>query len=138
VKNVHELLAKLAWDFSPQQLDHLFECFQVCHLFLNCCCVFLSTDQQLFVTAELLGILVVSTLQHILCARCVMLLFLFWLLYCVVKFVLHSSLRNDTLFFFSKMLYNQTVCLSYVKCCIIKQFVCRMWTLCAVLALTPH
>jgi len=29
VKNVHELLAKLAWDFSPQQLDHLFECFQV-------------------------------------------------------------------------------------------------------------
>jgi len=30
VKNVHELLAKLAWDFSPQQLDHLFECFQVC------------------------------------------------------------------------------------------------------------
>jgi len=23
------LLAKLAWDFSPEQLDHLFECFQV-------------------------------------------------------------------------------------------------------------
>jgi hypothetical protein len=22
-------LAKLAWDFSPEQLDHLFECFQV-------------------------------------------------------------------------------------------------------------
>jgi len=28
VKNVHDLLAKLAWDFSPDQLDHLFECFQ--------------------------------------------------------------------------------------------------------------
>jgi ubiquitin carboxyl-terminal hydrolase 9/24 len=28
VKNIHELLAKLAWDFSPDQLDHLFECFQ--------------------------------------------------------------------------------------------------------------
>lgn len=31
VKNVHDLLAKLAWDFSPEQLDHLFECFQVCY-----------------------------------------------------------------------------------------------------------
>lgn len=29
MKNVHDLLAKLAWDFSPEQLDHLFECFQV-------------------------------------------------------------------------------------------------------------
>ena len=29
VKNVHDLLAKLAWDFTPEQLDHLFECFQV-------------------------------------------------------------------------------------------------------------
>ena len=28
VKNVHDLLAKLAWDFQPQQLDHLFGCFQ--------------------------------------------------------------------------------------------------------------
>jgi ubiquitin carboxyl-terminal hydrolase 9/24 len=28
VKNVHELLAKLAWDFTPEQLDHLFVCFQ--------------------------------------------------------------------------------------------------------------
>ncbi|CAG5097169.1 Similar to Usp9x: Probable ubiquitin carboxyl-terminal hydrolase FAF-X (Mus musculus) [Cotesia congregata] len=28
VKNIHDLLAKLAWDFSPEQLDHLFECFQ--------------------------------------------------------------------------------------------------------------
>lgn len=27
-QNIHELLAKLAWDFSPEQLDHLFECFQ--------------------------------------------------------------------------------------------------------------
>ncbi|CAF1048629.1 unnamed protein product, partial [Didymodactylos carnosus] len=27
-KNVHDLLAKLAWDFSPEQLDHLFECFR--------------------------------------------------------------------------------------------------------------
>lgn len=32
VKNVHDLLAKLAWDFSPEQLDHLFGCFQV-----SCC-----------------------------------------------------------------------------------------------------
>ncbi|CAG0892062.1 unnamed protein product, partial [Darwinula stevensoni] len=29
VKNVHDLLTKLAWDFSPEQLDHLFQCFQV-------------------------------------------------------------------------------------------------------------
>lgn len=29
VKNIHDLLAKLAWDFSPEQLDHLFDCFQV-------------------------------------------------------------------------------------------------------------
>lgn len=28
VKNVHDLLAKLAWDFTPEQLDHLFGCFQ--------------------------------------------------------------------------------------------------------------
>ena len=28
VKNVHELLAKLAWDFSPEQLDHLFTRFK--------------------------------------------------------------------------------------------------------------
>ncbi|XP_077513422.1 ubiquitin carboxyl-terminal hydrolase-like faf isoform X2 [Amblyomma americanum] len=28
VQNVHDLLAKLAWDFSPEQLDHLFGCFQ--------------------------------------------------------------------------------------------------------------
>lgn len=27
-KNVHDLLSKLAWDFSPEQLDHLFSCFQ--------------------------------------------------------------------------------------------------------------
>lgn len=29
VKNVHDLLAKLAWDFNTEQLDYLFECFQV-------------------------------------------------------------------------------------------------------------
>ncbi|XP_075395925.1 ubiquitin carboxyl-terminal hydrolase 9X-like isoform X2 [Tenrec ecaudatus] len=28
VKNLHDLLAKLAWDFSPEQLDHLFDCFK--------------------------------------------------------------------------------------------------------------
>ncbi|XP_032295412.1 probable ubiquitin carboxyl-terminal hydrolase FAF isoform X1 [Drosophila virilis] len=28
VKNMHDLLAKLAWDFTPEQLDHLFEAFQ--------------------------------------------------------------------------------------------------------------
>jgi len=27
LQNIHELLAKLAWDFSPEQLDHLFKCF---------------------------------------------------------------------------------------------------------------
>uniref|UniRef100_A0A182W8G5 USP domain-containing protein n=1 Tax=Anopheles minimus TaxID=112268 RepID=A0A182W8G5_9DIPT len=27
-KNVHDLLAKLAWDFSADQLDYLFRCFQ--------------------------------------------------------------------------------------------------------------
>ena len=29
VKNIHDMLVKLAWDFSPEQLDHLFGCFQV-------------------------------------------------------------------------------------------------------------
>lgn len=29
VKNVHDLLAKLAWDFNTEQLDYLFGCFQV-------------------------------------------------------------------------------------------------------------
>ena len=29
VKNVHDLLAKLAWDFSAEQLDCLFSLFQV-------------------------------------------------------------------------------------------------------------
>ena len=33
VKNVHDLLAKLAWDFSAEQLDHLFSRFQVIHTF---------------------------------------------------------------------------------------------------------
>ncbi|XP_055334947.1 probable ubiquitin carboxyl-terminal hydrolase FAF-X [Paramacrobiotus metropolitanus] len=28
VKNVHDLLTKLAWDFTPEQLDHLFQHFQ--------------------------------------------------------------------------------------------------------------
>lgn len=37
VKNVHDLLAKLAWDFSPEQLDHLFECFQVSYFDLLIC-----------------------------------------------------------------------------------------------------
>lgn len=30
VKNVHDLLAKLAWDFNTEQLDYLFKCFQTC------------------------------------------------------------------------------------------------------------
>ena len=29
VKNVHDLLARLAWNFSAEQLDYLFQCFQV-------------------------------------------------------------------------------------------------------------
>ena len=29
VKNIHDMLVKLAWDFSAQQLDYLFGCFQV-------------------------------------------------------------------------------------------------------------
>ena len=28
VKNIHDMLVKLAWD--PEQLDYLFGCFQVC------------------------------------------------------------------------------------------------------------
>jgi ubiquitin carboxyl-terminal hydrolase 9/24 len=28
VKNVHDLLARLAWNFSAEQLDYLFQCFQ--------------------------------------------------------------------------------------------------------------
>lgn len=32
VKNLHDLLAKLAWDFTPDQLDHLFDCFKVSSL----------------------------------------------------------------------------------------------------------
>ncbi|XP_028043113.1 probable ubiquitin carboxyl-terminal hydrolase FAF-X isoform X2 [Bombyx mandarina] len=28
VKNLHDLLSKLAWDFTPDQLDHLFDCFK--------------------------------------------------------------------------------------------------------------
>lgn len=28
VSNVHDLLARLAWDFSAEQLDHVFQCFQ--------------------------------------------------------------------------------------------------------------
>ena len=36
VKNIHDLLVKLAWDFSPEQLDHLFGCFQVWPI---CCTV---------------------------------------------------------------------------------------------------
>lgn len=28
VKNVHDLLAKLAWDFNPEHIDHLFDCFE--------------------------------------------------------------------------------------------------------------
>lgn len=39
VKNVHDLLAKLAWDFNAEQLDHLFDCFEVSALsiFLSVC-----------------------------------------------------------------------------------------------------
>ena len=33
MKNVHDLLAKLAWDFSAEQLDHLFSRFQVKYCF---------------------------------------------------------------------------------------------------------
>lgn len=32
VKNLHDLLAKLAWDFTPDQLDHLFDCFKVTNI----------------------------------------------------------------------------------------------------------
>ena len=34
-KNVHDLLSKLAWDFTPEQLDHLFSCFEVFVLLLR-------------------------------------------------------------------------------------------------------
>lgn len=38
VKNVHDLLAKLAWDFNAEQLDHLFDCFEVS------CCLYSSSS----------------------------------------------------------------------------------------------
>ena len=56
MKNVHDLLAKLAWDFSPEQLDHLFDCFKVSGLLCKtlkltvnvcgspCTCVYSSSD----------------------------------------------------------------------------------------------
>ena len=34
-KNVHDLLTKLAWDFSPEQLEQLFDCFQVNLFFVH-------------------------------------------------------------------------------------------------------
>lgn len=34
VKNVYDLLVKLVWDFLLEQLDYLFECFQVGYVFL--------------------------------------------------------------------------------------------------------
>ena len=40
VKNIHDLLARLAWDFSPEQLDHLFGCFQV-HVYMYSNYIFL-------------------------------------------------------------------------------------------------
>lgn len=43
VKNVHDLLAKLAWDFSPEQLDHLFGCFQV-----SCVEMFVSGVREIY------------------------------------------------------------------------------------------
>lgn len=41
VKNVHDLLAKLAWDFNAEQLDHLFDCFEVSlkHTYRLQCCI---------------------------------------------------------------------------------------------------
>lgn len=35
VKNIHDMLVKLAWDFSPEQLDYLFGCFQVCVVYMS-------------------------------------------------------------------------------------------------------
>lgn len=55
VKNVHDLLAKLAWDFSPEQLDHLFVCFQVTEpeiiivyfeIYFRCAHVLLLTEKR--------------------------------------------------------------------------------------------
>ena len=44
VKNIHDLLVKLAWDFSPEQLDHLFGCFQVWTLHVDCTCIYVYTQ----------------------------------------------------------------------------------------------
>lgn len=43
VKNIHDMLVKLAWDFSPEQLEYLFGCFQV--QFRNILSTFLWTLQ---------------------------------------------------------------------------------------------
>ncbi len=60
VKNIHDMLVKLAWDFSPEQLDYLFGCFQVCvcvcvctcacvHAYMRACVCVLVKGEGLFV-----------------------------------------------------------------------------------------
>jgi hypothetical protein len=55
VKNVHDLLAKLAWDFSPEQLDHLFECFQVCQKIYKIILKDLFVEVSRILSIELVG-----------------------------------------------------------------------------------
>lgn len=50
VKNIHDMLVKLAWDFSPEQLEYLFGCFQVeWSVLYVCVCVTCIRTQVLHV-----------------------------------------------------------------------------------------
>lgn len=55
VKNLHDLLAKLAWDFTPDQLDHLFDCFKV----------FLNTFSVLYIYKICLVVLIMLILLYL-------------------------------------------------------------------------
>lgn len=56
VKNIHDLLVKLAWDFSPEQLDHLFGCFQVNHVMLFCVCCPVHTCTYIYMNIHIVCI----------------------------------------------------------------------------------
>lgn len=60
VKNLHDLLAKLAWDFTPDQLDHLFDCFKVSYSIFSL--IFTYTE---YLTDMLIVILFTGKLGYI-------------------------------------------------------------------------
>ena len=57
VKNIHDMLVKLAWDFSPEQLEHLFGCFQV-----SCVCMWIWVYMYMWI----------FTPEHVYMCMCVM------------------------------------------------------------------